>query len=122
LTRPNRPWSRRAACLTIARVLDRLEKLHALLEKSPNDTFLLYAIALEHKKAKAHAQATEWFARVTAIDPSYCAAFHMAGQTHEDAGQLEEAKKAYRDGIAAAVKKGDTHAAGEMQAALDFID
>ena len=101
---------------------DRLEKLHALLERDPNDSFLLYAIALEHKKAGQHPAAIEWFNRVIAKDPSYCAAYHMAAQTHEDAGDVEAAKKSYRDGITAATKKGDGHAAAEMQAALDLLE
>jgi Tfp pilus assembly protein PilF len=93
-----------------------------MLERDPNDTFLTYAIALEHKKAGHHAEAIEWFHKVLAKDPSYCVAYHMAGQTHEDAGEIDAAKRAYRDGIAAAAKCGDAHAMGEMQAALNFIE
>ena len=36
---------------------ERLTKLMAMLEKDPNDPFLDYAIALEHKKAHEHAEA-----------------------------------------------------------------
>jgi Tfp pilus assembly protein PilF len=93
-----------------------------MFERDPNDTFLTYAIALEHKKAGHHAEAIEWFHKVLAKDPSYCVAYHMAGQTHEDAGEIDAAKRAYRDGIAAAAKCGDAHAMGEMQAALNFIE
>jgi Tfp pilus assembly protein PilF len=103
-------------------VSDRLEKLHVLLEHDPADSFLIYAIALEHRKAGQHATAIEWFDRTIAKDPSYCAAYHMAAQTHEDAGDVEAAKKSYRAGIAAAAKKGDSHAAAEMQAALDLLE
>ena len=101
---------------------ERLQKLHSLRERDPKDTFLIYAIALEHKKAGEHAVALEWFQKTLANDPTYCVAYHMAGQTYEDANDMEGAKKAYRDGIAVATKKGDTHAAGEMRAALDMIE
>ena len=32
-------------------ITDRMQKLQSMLQRDPNDTFLLYAIALEHKKA-----------------------------------------------------------------------
>jgi Tfp pilus assembly protein PilF len=91
-------------------------------ERDPKDTFLIYAIALEHKKSGDHAAAIEWFQKVLANDPTYCVAYHMAGQTYEDANDMDAAKRSYRDGIAAAAKKGDQHAMGEMQAALDMIE
>ena len=101
---------------------ERLQKLQAMLEKTPNDTFLLYAIALEHKKAADYPEALRWFDRVIQVDPGYAVAYHQAGLTHEAAGGLDAAKRAYRDGIAAAERKGDHHAADEMRAALSFIE
>jgi Tfp pilus assembly protein PilF len=101
---------------------DRLTKLHALLERDPNDTFLIYAIALEHKKAGAHTAAMQWFDRVIEKDPGYSVAYHQAALTHEDAGDIAAAKQMYHRGIAAAHKKGDHHAAEEMQAALSMIE
>ena len=101
---------------------DRMQKLQAMLERDPGDTFLLYAIALEHKKMNQYAEAIDWFARVIAKDPGYSVAYHQAGLTHEAAGDIEAAKRAYYDGIAAATKKGDLHAAEEMAAALGMIE
>jgi tetratricopeptide (TPR) repeat protein len=101
---------------------DRLSKLMGMLGKQPDDPFLNYAIALEHKKARQHAEAVSWFAKTLEKDPGYVVAYHQAGLTHEDAGDLEAAKKAYREGIAAARGKGDHHAAEEMQAALSMIE
>ena len=101
---------------------DRMQKLQALLERDPNDTFLLYAIALEHKKSNDHAAAIQWFNRVVAKDPGYSVAYHQAGLTHEAAGDIAAAKTAYHSGIAAAEKKGDHHAADEMRGALSMIE
>ena len=103
-------------------ITDRMQKLQSMLQRDPNDTFLLYAIALEHKKAGEHAEALRWLVRVVEQDPEYCVAYHQAGLTHEAAGDTEGAKKAYVEGIAAARKKGDSHAAEEMQAALSMIE
>lgn len=101
---------------------DRMQKLLALLERDPNDTFLLYAIALEHKKANDFPAALQWFDRVIEKDSGYSVAYHQAGLTHESAGDLDAAKAMYRRGIAAATRKGDHHAAEEMQGALSMIE
>lgn len=101
---------------------ERLRQLQQMLEKSPQDTFLLYGIAMEHKKAGEVAPALEYFNRVIALDPGYCYAYHQRGLLHESTGDVEAAKRSYREGVEAAKRKGDAHAQGEIQAALDMID
>ena len=101
---------------------ERMQKLQTLLERDPNDTFLLYAIALEHKKSGDFAAALQWFDRVIEKDPGYSVAYHQAALTHEAAGDVALARAMYGRGIAAAQLKGDHHAAEEMQAALSMIE
>jgi tetratricopeptide (TPR) repeat protein len=96
----------------------RLEQLLKLLEREPNDTFLIYGLALEHKNAGDLPKAIELLNRVIQLDGGYCYAYHQKGLAYEKAGDIEAAKQAYRDGIAAAVRKGDSHAKGEIEAAL----
>lgn len=100
----------------------RLPQLRRMLEKAPDDTFLLYAIALEHKKAGEFAPALEYLDRVTRIDSGYCYAYHQRGLIHEAEGNVEAARQAYREGIEAATKKGDAHARDEIRAALEMIE
>lgn len=101
---------------------ERMQTLRQMLEKSPDDTFLLYAIALEHKKHSDFPQALEYLNRVLEKDPTYAVAYHQAGLVHELAGDMESARKAYRDGMAVAERKGDLHAKEEMHAALMLIE
>jgi len=101
---------------------ERIAKLEAMLQRTPDDPFLLYCLAMEHKKAQDVKQAVELFDRVTMIDMNYCAAYHMKAQTLENAGDFAGAKQAYRDGIQAAERKGDDHARGEMAAALSMLE
>ena len=101
---------------------DRLRQLQQMLERSPQDTFLLYGIAMEHKKAGESARAVEFFDRVIQLDPGYCYAYHQRGLVHESAGDLEAAKRSYREGVQAAIHKGDAHAQGEIQAALEMVE
>lgn len=100
----------------------RLEKLLLMLQKEPNDTFLLYGIAMEHKKADNLPAALEFLGKVTQLDELYCYAYHQQGLIHELAGDIEAARRAYRDGIAAARRKGDAHAQSEIESALGMIE
>ena len=44
---------------------DRLRQLQKMLERQPDDAFLLYGVAMEHKKAGDAAGALEYLGRVT---------------------------------------------------------
>jgi Flp pilus assembly protein TadD len=101
---------------------DRLAKLQSMLEKSPSDTFLLYGIALEHKKQGDLSKAVELLSRVIEIDKGYCYAYHQRGLAYEAMGDVDAAKRSYRDGIQAAQDKGDSHAAGEITGALELLE
>ena len=101
---------------------DRLQQLQRMLDKSPDDAFLLYGIGMEHKKLGDAARAVEFFDRVIAVDPGYCYAYYQRGQVLEQAGDEEGARRAYRSGFEAAVKKGDAHARSELEAALDLLE
>jgi Flp pilus assembly protein TadD len=100
----------------------RLEKLKLMLEKSPGDTFLLYALALEHRKSGDTKAALEFLDKVIQHDWGYCYAYHQKGLTMESMGDLEGARRAYRQGIDAAARKGDRHAGEEITAALAMIE
>ncbi len=100
---------------------DRMHKLQSLLEKQPTDTFLLYGIALEHKKAGQTSEAIAFLDRVIGADPGYCYAYHQKGLILESTGDADAARQTYRQGIAAAGQKGDLHAKGEIEAALEML-
>jgi tetratricopeptide (TPR) repeat protein len=101
---------------------DRMQKLLGMIERDAGDPFLLFAMGMEHKKLGQTAEAVEWFRKTLAKDPGYAVAYHQAALAYEDAGNIDEAKRLYREGIAAARRKGDEHAAGEMEAALSMIE
>src|SRR4051812_23982755 len=100
----------------------RMAQLRRLLEKSPRDPFLVYGLAMEFKKAGDSARAIEHFEQTIEIDPGYAYAHYQKGQVEESTGDTEAAKRTYREGIAAAKKKGDAHAAGEIEAALSVLE
>ena len=89
----------------------RLEKLLG----TPRDGALLrFSLGLEYAKAENTEAAIEHFRHALAMDPAYSAAWRALGKALESAGQADAALAAYRDGIAAAHKKGDKQAEKEM--------
>jgi Tfp pilus assembly protein PilF len=100
---------------------ERMRQLQQMLERQPDDPFLLYGIAMEHKKAGDAARALEFLRRVTQLDRDYCYAYYQRGLVHESQGDTEAATQSYREGIEAADRAGDAHARGELQAALESL-
>jgi tetratricopeptide (TPR) repeat protein len=101
---------------------DKLQKLHLMLQRQPNDPFLLYGVAMEHKKASELPQAIEFLDRVISSDPNYCYAYFQKGQIYEMSGAPDAARRAYNEGITAAQRAGDAHAQSEIQGALEMIE
>ena len=100
----------------------RMRQLQKMLQSQPDDPFLLYGVAMEHKKAGDPGAALEFLRQVTARDPNYCYAYYQQGLVHESQGDKESARRAYLDGIQASERAGDAHAKGEIEAALEMLE
>jgi len=96
----------------------RMQQLQQMLQREPNDPFLLYGLAMEHKKTNDLPRAIELLQQVIQVDPGYCYAYYQLGQIHATSGDTPTARLVYEQGIAASKKKGDAHAAEEIAAAL----
>ena len=101
--------------------MTRREKLEQLLEKSPQDTFLNFGLAMELAKEGMTEEALAQFDRVLEVDPSYLTAYFQKGNTLINAGRVPDARTALSAGIAAARSLGDSHTESEMQAMLDTL-
>ena len=101
---------------------DRLAQLETLLAAEPNDPFLLYGAALEHRKAGEADKAIGYLDRTLAADPGYCYAYYQKAQILEESGDEAAAIQTYKDGIAAAERVGDAHAKDELAAALMILE
>jgi tetratricopeptide (TPR) repeat protein len=102
-------------------MIERLTKLEQMLQRTPGDPFLLYGIALEHKKAGDAARAIEFLDRTIAADAGYCYAYFQKGQVQESLGDAAAARATYEAGVAAARRKGDAHAQSEIEGALSML-
>ena len=92
-------------------MIPQLEKLLG----TPRDGALLrYSLGLEYAKNGDHARAAQYLRDAVERDPNYSAAWKMLGKSLAETQRHEEALAAYRQGIAAAQKKGDRQALARL--------
>jgi Flp pilus assembly protein TadD len=101
--------------------MSRRAKLEQMLEKSPDDGFLNFGLAMELAKEGLTEEALARFDRVLQLDPAYIAAHLHKSRTLIRLGRTDEARAALTTGIEASKAAGDTHAADELQRLLDGI-
>ncbi len=100
----------------------RLEKLQALLEADPGDSFTRYAIGLEFAKASKYEDAIRTLEELREQDPAYVPTYYMLAGYYHKTGDDESAKLIYKEGIVQARQANDRHAMSELQAALDELE
>jgi thioredoxin-like negative regulator of GroEL len=99
----------------------RKQQIEAMLAEDPNDPFLRYGLAMECVSQGDDEEAVARFRGLIVIDPEYVPAYMQAGQALVRLGRQDEAQDALRTGVAMARKKGDAHAADEMQGMLEGL-
>lgn len=92
--------------------------MRAFADARPADPFPRYALALEHRNAGAHPEALTVFRELLSAHPDYVPAYLHAGNALVAMGDSAEAKEVWRRGVEVARRKGDQHAASELEAAL----
>lgn len=101
--------------------MSRREKIESMLADEPHDVFLRYSLAMEQDKAGEHEESLSTLVELTREEPPYVPAFFMMGQQLARLERLADARSVLRDGIDAARRQGDTHAAGEMSEFLTSL-
>jgi predicted Zn-dependent protease len=98
--------------------MDRITTFKSFIQRSPGDPFPRYGLAMEHRGRGELAEAWAVFQELLAQFPDYVPTYLMAGGTLVALGRRDEASDVYQRGIAAAAKKGDSHAGRELESAL----
>jgi len=98
-----------------------VENLEAMLAAGREDALLRFSLGNAYLKEQP-ALAAEHLARAVELDPGYSAAWKIYGKALAADGREDEAKDAYRSGIAAAERKGDIQAAKEMKVFLRRLE
>ena len=92
-----------------------LANFERMLAAGKDGALLRFGLGNEYFKAGDPATATVHLQRAVVLDPGYSAAWKLLGKALAAAGRESEALDAWRDGIAAAERKGDKQAMREMQ-------
>ncbi len=92
-----------------------IARFEQLLATGKDGALLRFALGSEYLKIGDATQATVHLQQALAFDPGYSAAWKLLGRSLSAEGRHEDALAAYRDGIAAAQRKGDKQAMKEMQ-------
>lgn len=101
---------------------DRLDILFNMLEQSPDDAFLMFAIAKEREKRGEGEEALAQFETLRQRHPDYVGLYYHLGRLEETLRDHATAAATYRRGISVARAAGDAHAASELMGALCAID
>ena len=102
--------------------MDKIAMLTDILTQNPADSFARYGLAMEHLSQGNTDAALDEFAATTQHNPDYVPAYQMSGQTLAKLHRTDDAKQRLRDGLLAAERTGNRHAASEMQALLDELE
>lgn len=96
----------------------RLEVLLKMTAHEGADSFAFYALALEYKGLGRIDDALSTFEKLCAKDENYVPMYLMCGTMLIEADRRESAKEWLASGLVIAKRKGDSHAAGEIESAL----
>jgi len=99
----------------------RRQLLEEFVAKKPDDAFSRYGLAMECMNSGDPAAADTHFRALLDRNANYIPAYLMYPQLLARESRPAEARQILSTGIAAATKKGDTHAASEMETLLNDL-
>jgi Flp pilus assembly protein TadD len=82
----------------------RIEVLRQVVAQEPGDATAHYMLAHEYFNAQRYAEAVEAMRRYLGLSADEGAAYRVLAQALERLDRREEARQAYRDGLAAATR------------------
>jgi len=97
---------------------DRLQRITEMLSNTPNDAFLLFALAQELKNAARVEEAIAAFRNLRKQHPDYVGLYYHYAAVLAEAKRTSAAEEVYEQGIAVAQKIGDQHALAELKNAF----
>jgi predicted Zn-dependent protease len=102
-------------------LMDKIAALSEILTADPTNAFARYGLAMEHATQGNTDLALTEFAALIQHNPDYVPAYQMSAQTLAKLGRTDEAITSLKEGLAAAQRTNNVHAASEMQALLDDL-
>lgn len=97
--------------------MKRIEQLQQLLQNSPNEPFILFALAKEYEKLQEQPQALKIYEQLRDNQPDYVGTYYHLGKLYEKLDRPAEAFKTYAKGMHVAQQAGDMHSRSELAGA-----
>jgi predicted Zn-dependent protease len=101
--------------------MDKIAALTEILQADPANAFARYGLAMEHTTQGNTDLALNEFITLIHHNPDYVPAYQMSAQTLAKLGRTDEAITRLEEGLTAARRTNNAHAASEMQALLDDL-
>jgi tetratricopeptide (TPR) repeat protein len=98
--------------------MSRLEELEAMLEESPDDPFLIYALAREYESQQSTMQALLMYEHLVTNFPDYIATYYHYAKLLFGAGNRNAAIQLLEKGIESGNKNKEAHLVNEMKSLL----
>jgi tetratricopeptide (TPR) repeat protein len=100
----------------------RLAYLEKITSEGSTDPFHWYCLAQEYRTLERYDDALKTFVALAQRNPDYVPMYLMCGQMLEKMERYMDAKSFLSKGIETAKKKGDSHALGELESALELVN
>ena len=101
---------------------NRLQQLLQFLEQSPNEPFILFAIAKEHEGMGNVQKALKYYLQLQQSNPNYVGLYYHLGKLYEQQNEFDQALVTYTKGIEVAKAANDRHAWGELSEAKMMLE
>ncbi len=95
----------------------RLQQLETFLARTPNEPFILFAIAKEYEKLNQLPDALRYYERLRADSPNYVGTYYHLGKLQEQLGEERTAFFTYKEGMRIAKAAKDSHSLAELAGA-----
>ncbi len=103
--------------------MNRLDQLLELLNGSPDEPFLLFALAKEYEGSGKLSEAMDYYRQLLSTDPEYVGAYYHTGKLYEKFLQPDKAIEIYGLGLNVAKRQKDMHSFSELKGAkLNLTD
>jgi predicted Zn-dependent protease len=102
--------------------MDAGQRFEALLASGKDGALLRFSLGMHYLGSGEAARAAGHLQRAVELDRDYSAAWKLLGKALTEAGDTAGAMAAYREGIAAAERRGDKQAGKEMSVFLKRLE
>ena len=101
--------------------MERIERIKEMLLKSPSDSFLQHALALELLKIGDKEEATKLFEKVLGENENYVGTYYQLAKLYERNNRIPDAIAVYEKGMEKAKEAGEQHAYNELRSAYEEV-